>query len=319
MEDLRCLNDLRALAIEFTRVTADDVRQVQELEQSPNLHLAQCSRSDRHFSDILWENIQMRFTTTNALVAIVLLAACGFSFGVTVDLEWNKHIRPPVSLHEAIETAEKALGEDAENRYCVDAQLSDTATFDLKDAEWTFLFAAQDGSQKIVEVNMNREATLSNWNEAMDWEKNSVPRQDLREVETRLKDLFKEKQLDVSLDMIGDRLVGSFRTRPYRVHRQEADRAYSKELFDVVGPAHDGFSFEAEEVTGERAKEALSVRYESEDHPYWLGNMEAYPTVTEGRAIVVHVRYGKDFPFDLSTQISHAFGAKPRFAFSGGF
>jgi hypothetical protein len=242
----------------------------------------------------------MRQAIMVTVVGSVFLAACGTCLATL--FKWRDRVRPPVSLREALDIGEQLLGDDATNRYCVEVSIFGNPMGAPKPCTWNLFFAAGDGSKKHVYVDMDRNAKLSTWNEAIDWTKDAGRRKDLKDVQSRLAELFKKENLDVEIVLQNEQLIGSYRTRTYRVYKNELDGSYSDTLVDEIGPKHDGFSFDAEFV------DEGADYYHFKSRPYWIENTQVYPTAIEGKLIVVQKRAGRDFPEELHSQIDQAFG-----------
>lgn len=199
---------------------------------------------------------------------------------------WHDRVRPPVSLREALDIAEKLLGEDAANRYCVEVSIYGNPMAAPKPGAWNLFFAAADGSRKHVYVDMDRNAKLSTWNEAIDWKKDAGHRLDLNDAFVRLKSLFEKEKLDVQLEKNDNRLTAQFNTRNYRFHSQNLDGSYETELTEEIGPAHDGFIINAS-ILDEQIDFNRSV-------PYWREQTQTFPTAIAGKFMVVNSRYGQN-------------------------
>src|SRR5690606_17279573 len=100
--------------------------------------------------------------------------------------------RVPIPLADALKMAEKLLGEDAKNRYCVSVALYGNKEGDGKKGAWNLYYAADDGSQKQVSIHMDGEFDIKLANGPIDWNKEEGRRKELAEVKKLLQELFRE-------------------------------------------------------------------------------------------------------------------------------
>src|SRR5687768_383066 len=103
-------------------------------------------------------------TKRTMLTAAVVAMTLASTVAVASLYSWNDAKRPPISLAEALTRAEKLLGDDAANRYCVSVSLYGDETGEGKKGAWNLLFAAADGSKKHVYIDMQGKSDVKLWN-----------------------------------------------------------------------------------------------------------------------------------------------------------
>ena len=238
-------------------------------------------------------------TIASAVVGLMLLTP---TLALADVFGWEDRVRPPVSLQEALTIGEKLLGDDAKNRYCVEVSIYGNPFGAAKPGAWNLYFAAPDGSKKQVYVDMDRNSKVTTWNEAIDWTKDAGRRNDLKDAYVRLQALFKKEHLDVHLELKDGHLLGSYRTRKYQVYTTKDDGSYSDQLTEQVGPAADGFAFDAE-IVDEGQK---YFRFDSA--PYWEEHTLEYPTSVKGKLLVARKQIGRRVLRYMEDQIDQAFG-----------
>jgi hypothetical protein len=216
---------------------------------------------------------------------------------------WNEAKRPPISLADALARAEKLLGEDAANRYCVDVSLFGDASGEGKEGAWNLLFAAADGSKKIVYIDMQGKGDVKPWNGPIDWKKTDGRRIDLADVQRRLEELFAKEHIKASFGAHQDRLLVTYNARDFQIYPQREDGAYGEELKKVSGPGGDGIWLQIQIVDkpDERA-------YGFNDGPYWKWVRGTYLLTQPGRFLAVDLRYGPNVKYEVARQIWEIFG-----------
>ena len=100
------------------------------------------------------------------LLALVASTTCGRLYF------WNANKRPPVTLQEALRRADKLLGDDAKNRYCISMVLYGNKKGDGKFGIWNLEYYAEDGSLKMVYIDSQTgKGYVGPGNGPIDWRK----------------------------------------------------------------------------------------------------------------------------------------------------
>ncbi len=242
-------------------------------------------------------------TKRTILAAAVAASTLASTAALASLYSWNDAKRPPISLSDALARAEKLLGEDAANRYCVDATLYGDASGEGKEGAWNLFFAAADGSKKLVYIDMQGKSDATLWNGPIDWKKNDGRRTDLADVQRRLEELFAKEHLKASFDAHQDRLLVMYNAREFRIYPQREDGTYGKELKQIPGPAGDGIWLQMQIVDKPDARE-----YGFDDGPYWKWVRGTYLLTKPGRFLAVDLRYGPKVKYEVARQIWEIFG-----------
>ena len=239
--------------------------------------------------------------------SIVFLAAMALVLASTITFaslySWNEAKRPPITLSDALARAEKLLGDDAPNRYCVSVSLFGDDTGAGKHGAWNLLFAAADGSKKHVYINMQGRSDVKLWNGPIDWNKQEGRRIDLDDVRRRLEELFKNEGIAPEIHLRDDVLLLTHRTREFQVYSELADGGYANQLQQVPGPAADGIWLKMRLTNQVDRRE-----YGFNEGPYWRWVRGTYFLTQPGQFLSVDFRYGSKVSDRVVTQIWDTFG-----------
>ena len=238
-------------------------------------------------------------------ILVLILVLCAIMpMAVTSRISlfrWHDHVRPPVSLERALEISKAKLGDDYENRYCVEVQLFGNPYALPRPGVWNLYFAAEDGSKKHVSVDMDGEATVEMWNEAIDWEKNRGLRHDLEDIRKRFRDFLAKEKLEASTIESNEKTVVSFRQRSFHVHLSNDDGSYQAELSEIAGPDADGFIVEFW-VTDTPATPDRQQR------AYWTERSKAVPLTSPNTYVQTIFKTGPRLKREYRDQIEQIFG-----------
>lgn len=233
---------------------------------------------------------------------LAIVAALGVSVVARGDLWlWSDHVRPPISLERALEIAKQKLGDDHKHRYCVSVTIYGNPGAKPKPGAWNLLYAAADSSKKLVYVDMDGDAEVRVWNEAIDWTENRGRREGLADVKSRLKAFFEKERLDVKIDESEGVLRVSYKTRKFQIHRELKGGEYDDKLVETIGPMTDGFIIEI-------TNSDVAVDHSYHDAPYWTEHVEAFPLRAKNRFIRVQIRQGSAFKEEFALQLEQIFG-----------
>lgn len=239
--------------------------------------------------------------------AMVTAAVLAIAIPPTVALAslyfWNDAKRPPISLAEALTRAEKLLGDDAANRYCVSVSLYGDETGEGKKGAWNLLFAAADGSKKHVYIDMQGKSDVKLWNGPIDSKKNDGRRTDLADVRRRLEELFGNEGIKAEYEAEQDRLVVKYKVRDFQVYPRQEDGSYSEQLQAMPGPEGEGIWLQVQMVDKPDPRE-----YGYSDGPYWQWVRGSYFTTTPGRFLSIDLRYGPSVKYEIARQMWDIFG-----------
>jgi hypothetical protein len=242
-------------------------------------------------------------TKRAVLVAVTAAMTLGSTVAFASLYSWNDAKRPPISLADALAKAEKLLGDDAANRYCVSVSLYGDKTGEGKEGAWNLLFAAADGSKKHVFINMQGKCDVSAWNGPIDWKKNDGRRADLDDVRRRLEELFAKERIKATFESHQDRFLATYKARQYQIYPQREDGSYAEELKNVPGPAGDGIWLQVQMVENPDHRE-----YGYDDGPYWNWLRGTYFTTQPGQFLAIDLRYGPNVKYEVVSQIWDIFG-----------
>lgn len=237
-----------------------------------------------------------------AILASVL--CCPLAFASLYS--WNDARRPPISLREALARAEKLLGDEAPNRYCVSVALYGDETGDGKKGAWNLLFAAADGSKKHVYIDMQGNSHVTPWNGPIDRKKNEGARKDLGDVRRRLEELFAKEGIVAEFDAQEDGLTVQHHTRTFRVHPERADGSYGEQPWEAPGPAADGVWLRLQAVDRPDRREEFGC----DDGPYWRWHRGTYVLAQPGKFLAVDLRYGRKVKHEIISQMQQVFGER---------
>jgi hypothetical protein len=242
--------------------------------------------------------------TKRAMLAVVIAA---MTLGSTVAFaslySWNDAKRPPISLADALVRAEKLLGDDAANRYCVSVSLFGDETGEGKEGAWNLWFAAADGSKKQVHIDMQGKGDVMPWNGPIDWKRNDGRRTDLADVRRRLETLFAKEGIMATFEAHQDRFLVTYKTREFQIYPQREDGSYVEELKNVLGPAGDGIWLQVQIVEKPDPRD-----YGYDDGPYWRWVRGTCFTTQPGKFVAIDLRYGPNVKYEVARQIWDIFG-----------
>jgi hypothetical protein len=238
--------------------------------------------------------------TMMAAAATLILASAG---ALASLYHWNAAKRPPISLADALARAEKLLGDDAPNRYCVSVSLYGDETSDGKEGAWNLLFAASDGSKKHVYINMQGKSDVEIWNGPIDWKRNDGRRVDLADVRRRLEELFAKEGIKADYETQQDRLIVKYKIRSFEVYPRQDDGSYSEHLKTMPGPDGGGIWLQAQIVDDPDRR-----GYGFSDGPYWQWVRGTYFTTTPGKFLSIDLRYGTNVKYEVAQQMWDIFG-----------
>jgi hypothetical protein len=239
------------------------------------------------------------------LAAILALALCS-PFAFASLYFWNDARRPPISLREALTRAEKLLGDEAPNRYCVAVSLYGDETGDGKKGAWNLFFTAADGSKKNVYIDMQGNSRVTLWNGPIDPKKNEGARKDLGDVRRRLEELFAKEGIAAEFDAQVDGVTVQHHTRTFRVHPERDDGSHGEELWEMPGPAADGVWLRLQIVDAPDRR----VEFGCDDGPYWRWHRGTYVLTQPGKFLAVDLRYGRKVKDGIVTRVRQVFGER---------
>lgn len=225
-----------------------------------------------------------RFISGLILLTVVASTAYGSIYG------WNPKRRPPFRLQDVLLRAEKLLGKDAKNRYCIGAHLTGNRAGDGKDGIWHLEYGAADGSRKYVSFDESSEEVDAYSYPPIDWRGTKNRRNGLEDVAERINKTLKELGYTERASVKDGKLKLSARTRKYRVYPETKNGAYGDHLVETIGPRHDGVIIEATVVHDV----SLGRQFGSRSGPYWLSHERNYILTGENRFLQVHIRYGQN-------------------------
>jgi hypothetical protein len=239
--------------------------------------------------------------------AMLTAAVAMFALASTVTFaslyRWNAAKRPPIALADALSRAEKLLGDDAANRYCVSVSLFGDETGEGKEGAWNLVFAAADGSKKNVYINMQGKSDVQIWNGPLDKMKNEGRRTDLADVRKRLDELFTKEGIHAKYESLQDSLTVKYEVRDFQIYPEQEDGSYSSKLETVPGPNGDGIWLQVQIVD----KPDLRV-YRYDDGPYWRWLRGTYFTTKSGKFLSIDLRYGPNVKYEVMRQMEQIFG-----------
>jgi len=236
------------------------------------------------------------------LFTLVIIAVPLVTFANRSSMfRWHDHVRPPISLERALEISREQLGDDYENRYCVEVALYGNPYAQPKPGAWNLFFAAEDGSKKHVYINMDGDAEVKMWNHAIDWEKNKGLRSDLADIRTRFEEFLEKEELDASITHTDEKTVVSFHARSFYVHEPTDDGSYEAHYSQTVGPDSDGFIVEFW-LTDTPTTLAYKQR------PYWTERTGTRPLTTKNSFVHFVMRSGVNLKREYDSQIAQIFG-----------
>lgn len=235
-----------------------------------------------------------------AAVAVVTLVS---TIAVASLYLWNDAKRPPISLADALAKAEKLLGDDAANRYCVSVDLFGDQSGEGRGGAWNLLFAAADGSKKHVYIDMQGKGDVETWNGPIDWKKNDGRRVDLADVRRRMEELFTREGIQAVFEAGQDRLLVTYKAREFQIYPEREDGSYAAELEKAPGPAGDGIWLQVLIVDkpDQRA-------YGYDGGPYWKWVRHTYFLTQPGKFLAVDFRYGPNVKYEIARQMWDIFG-----------
>ena len=227
--------------------------------------------------------------------------------GATSDTRaysWNETKRPPVSLAEALVKAEQLLGDQTADRYCVSVDLYGDQTASGKLGYWALLYAANDGSKKLVSIDMQGDGGVRDWNGPIDMNaKGKVALAGLVDVRTVVERLFAREGIEAQFQLTPEELIVEHHTRPFQVYAQGPDDSYSAQLQTVKGPNADGIWLRVTIVGQPDLR-----RYAYRDGPYWRWHRATYFTSNDGKYFAVDLRYGSAVKAEVINRLINALG-----------
>ena len=269
----------------------------------------QCSIAplEIHLNHCIGPNTAKSSEVGNMKRLIVMVVIIALVLSATVALatsyRWNDSKRPPISLSGALARAEKLLGEDAANRYCVSVYLAGDGG-DGKLGGWNLFYAATDGSKRLVMIDMQGNSQVKPWNGPISSKVNRDRRKDLAEVRRRLDELFAKEVMKATFTAGSDSLLVEYKTREFQVYSRRDDGSYSEKLETVRGPEADGIWIRIQQTN------ELEPEKEYVHGPYWNENYDAYILTTEGKFISVDLRYGLNSKEEVIRQVHDVFGQR---------
>lgn len=221
------------------------------------------------------------------LLMLISLPAYGYFYG------WNPNERPPIGLRQALRGAEALLGEEAEQWYCITVGLHGDEARNSKTCHRLFMYAAKDGSKKLVEIFEDGEGEVRLLND-QDFveEYYGECRTGLEEIAIHLNAVLEANGYAERATVAGKQLVLRARTRTYQIHRKTELGEFSEELTEVIGPGSDGIIIEATEVSESAADTAANwLDYSSY---YWRVQTKRFSLTEKGQYVKVEMQFGKD-------------------------
>jgi hypothetical protein len=212
--------------------------------------------------------------------------------------------RVPVSLRDALTKAEELLGDDAKNRYCVGVSLYGNKEGDGKGGAWNLFYAAEDGSKKHVYINMDGRSDVKLWNGPIDWTKHEGRRTGLDDVKTRLEQLFKKQGIDAAIQIEGEQLTCTYKTRDFQTYEQIDDGSYGENLIKTVGPQSDGFTIVAQ------IQKSIDLGWHDgyHDGPYWRLYRRTHLMTAPETYLKAEVKYGHKCNYEFRNEMFRIFG-----------
>jgi hypothetical protein len=241
---------------------------------------------------------------TRATITIALLALIGVAAYADTYL-WNPNKRPPITLPEALRRAEALLGEDADQRYCIGMMLFGNKAQDGKECGWNLVYAAEDGSKKLVFIDENGNGSVAQMNGPIDWRKKEGRRTGLEDIGKRLNAALKANGYGERAVVTANHLVLQVRARTYRVHPKTESGEFGEGLVEVIGPKSDGIVIRASVDT---KPDRVAPAYGYGEGVYWYVQRRNFLLTTQGRFVKMEMLRGRDVSDGLFLELWQAFG-----------
>lgn len=241
--------------------------------------------------------------------AATLLATIAVSTSFGSLYRWNTKKRVPISLREALDRAEKLLGEDAKNRYCVDVALYGNRAGDGTGGAWNLWYAAADGSTKHVFISMDGKSEVKVWSNPIDWAKHEGRRTSLEDVKGRLEKLFAKHGMEATLQLDRNSLTVRYKTRVFRTYNKNDLGHYADTLTDETGPTAQGFFIRCDVISS--FERGWHDGY-FERGPYWQLYKRIHLMARRNSFLKVEVRYGEKPDHQITRELFHIFGEEAR-------
>jgi hypothetical protein len=241
---------------------------------------------------------------TRATITIALLALISVSAYAATYL-WNPNKRPPITLPEALRRAEALLGEDAKQRYCIGMWLYGNKAQDGKECGWHLVYAAEDGSKKLVFIDENGNGNVEQMNGPIDWRKKEGRRTGLEDIGKRLNAVLEASDYEERAEVAANQLVLHLRTRTYRIHPKTESGEFGENLVEVIGPKSDGIVIKASVVT---KPDRVAPAYGYEEGVYWYVQRRNFLLTTQGKFVKMEMLRGRDVSDGLFLAVWQAFG-----------
>jgi hypothetical protein len=226
-----------------------------------------------------------------SMLAVVASTTCGSLYF------WNANKRPPVALQEALRRADKLLGDDAKNRYCIGVMLYGNKKGDGKFGIWNLQYCTEDGPVKMVYIDSQTgKGHVELWKGSIDLFKKVGRRTGLKDIATRLNKVLKDFGYTERAAVTKNKLVLRARTRKYQVHPYieggfGENGGFGEDLVEVIGPKHDGVIIEAFESGNAGGEPPF---FSSHDlGKYWQSNRSNHLLTGKNRYVTVDIRYGE--------------------------
>jgi hypothetical protein len=175
-----------------------------------------------------------------------------------------------------------------------------------KQGWWNLHYAASDGSQKLVVIDMKGDGHVGDYSGPIDWKKHEGRRTDLTDVQRRLEDLLARKSIEAKFMADADRLLVTYSVREFQIYPQEDDGSYSDKLETIIGPQSDGFWLEA------RVVNKVDGRYYGFDRGvYWRWHRGTFFLADPEKYLAMDFRGGPRLDaidLSLTTEIMQIFG-----------
>ncbi len=219
---------------------------------------------------------------------------------------WVDTNRPPVSLAEALQHAERLLGDSRVLYYCINASINGDVSGDPKTGTWNLMFGAADGSRRHIYVNMQAESHIRVWNGPVDWAASKGRRTDLNDVRDRVAAVLRSHSLEPDTQsIVGSVLTITKSSRPFHLHTLGPDGEFSAETQSIVGPKKDGICIRVTHVDQQPPEKPYQWQ-----RLYWNIDEQNFILADGNGFLVAEITYGSEFPSKVEDQIMHCFGER---------
>lgn len=237
------------------------------------------------------------------IAAFILVASCS-AVAYASLYAWVDTNRPTISLVDALKHAERLLGDNRDQYYCINAHIYGNESGDGKEGAWNLMFGAADGSRRHVSVNMQGESDIRVWNGPIDWDANKGRRTDLDDVRDRVAAVLKSQSLEPdALSFVDSVLTITRASRSFDLHTLGSDGEYSTDTHKVVGPQSNGICIRVMHVNKQPPEKPY--RWQG---PYWYIHDQNYILADGNGFLTAEVTYGAKFPRKVVDQITQCFG-----------